>query len=289
MNPVSRRCAVITGTSTGIGWGCAKVLLAKGFHVFGSVRTQSDADRLSKEFGADFTPLIFDVTDAAAVSAAADIVESALGGRTLFGLVNNAGITVPGPLLDLKVDDFRHQIDVNLTGPLIVTQAFALLLGADRARQGEPGRIVMISSAGARNAMPFFGPYAASKSALEGLSEALRRELMLFGIDVIVVAPGSVMTPNWGKAIAVLGAPGSSPYAAALATMKDLVTASGLKGLPPETLGEVVMCALTALKPKARYAVPSPSLRSLLVSMLPKRIVDNRIARRLALRRSPHP
>ena len=140
----ARRSVVVTGTSTGIGWACVKVLVASGFHVFGSVRKQADAERLSKEFGANFTPLIFDVTDEAAVAAAANMVEAVLDGVTLFGLVNNAGITVPGPLLYLKVDDFRHQIAVNLTGPLIVTQAFAPLLGADRARQGAPGRIVMI-------------------------------------------------------------------------------------------------------------------------------------------------
>lgn len=283
IDPALRRCAVVTGTSTGIGWGCAKILIANGFHVFGSVRTQADADRLSKEFGAGFTPLVFDVTDVAAVTAAAATVEAALGGRTLFGLVNNAGITVLGPLLEFKVDDFRHQIDVNLTGPLIVTQAFAPLLGAHHARKGKPGRIVMISSAGARNAMPFLGPYAASKSALESLSESLRRELALFGIDVIIVAPGSVVTPNWDKSIAVLGGFGSSPYAGALATMQNILTVNSGNGLSPEALGEAVMSALTAAKPKTRYAVPPPSLRSLLVSMLPKRMIDSRISRRFGL------
>jgi NAD(P)-dependent dehydrogenase (short-subunit alcohol dehydrogenase family) len=110
---------------------------------------------LSQEFGNSFTPLIFDVTDEAAVAAGAKQVETALGAETLFGLVNNAGIVVPGPLLYLKIDDFRHQIAVNLTGQLIVTQAFTPLLGADRSRKGAPGRIVMISSVGGKNALPF--------------------------------------------------------------------------------------------------------------------------------------
>src|SRR5580704_2060991 len=191
---------VVTGVSTGIGWGCVKVLVASGFRVFGSVRKQADAERLTKEFGANFTPLIFAVTDEAAVAASAKQVEAALAGETLSGLVNNAGIAVPGPLLYLKIEDFERQIAVNLTGPLIVTQAFAPLLGMNRSRGQEPGRIVMISSAGGKNGPPFLGSYSASKFGLEGMSESLRRELMMFGIDVIIVAPGAVATPIWDKA-----------------------------------------------------------------------------------------
>ena len=134
------KTVVVTGASTGIGWSCVKVLIAGGARVFGSVRKQADADRLSAAFGPTFTPLLFDVTDGAAVAAGARQVEAALGGETLSGLVNNAGIAVPGPLLYLKVDDFAHQVAVNVTGQLIVTQAFAPLLGVDRARKGAAGR-----------------------------------------------------------------------------------------------------------------------------------------------------
>src|SRR5271163_1835994 len=105
------KSVVVTGASTGIGWGCAKVLIGKGFRVFGSVRKQADADRLAKEFGANFAPVLFDVTDAAAVKAGAQKVADALKGEPLFGLVNNAGIAVPGPLLHLDIDEFRHQLE----------------------------------------------------------------------------------------------------------------------------------------------------------------------------------
>ena len=118
----------------------------------------------------------------------------------LLGLVNNAGIAVAGPLLEASADDFRQQLEVNLIAPMTVIKAFAPLLGTDRARTGPPGRIVNISSVGGRFAAPFVGLYAASKHGLEGLSQSLRRELMLFGIDVIIVAPGSVATPIWDKA-----------------------------------------------------------------------------------------
>ncbi len=280
----ARRSVVVTGASTGIGWACVKVLSANDFHVFGSVRKQADAERLSKEFGNSFTPLVFDVTDKAAVAAGAKQVAAALGDSTLFGLVNNAGMAVPGPLLHLKIADFEHQLAVNLTGQLIVTQAMAPLLGADRTRKGAPGRIVMISSVGGKNALPFAGPYAASKFALEGLSESLRRELMLFGIDVIVVAPGSVATPIWDKAEAIdIAQFESTPYAAALKTMRSFMLSHGRKGLPAERIGEAVRTALTTAKPKVRYTVAPNPLQQLMVATLPKRTMDRLFARRLGL------
>ena len=240
------KSVVVTGASTGIGWGCVKVLIDDGFRVFGGVRKEADADRLAKEFGANFTPLIFDVTAAAAVAAGAGKVQTALGGETLFGLVNNAGIGVPGALIDLKIDDFRRQIDVNLTGQLIVTQAFAPLIGVDRSLKGPPGRIVMISSLGGKTAFPFMGAYNASKFALEGLSESLRREMMMFGIDVIVIAPGSVATPIWDKAEAFDVAQfANSPFATALVGFKKYAIETGRKGFPPERIGEAVKTALT--------------------------------------------
>jgi NAD(P)-dependent dehydrogenase (short-subunit alcohol dehydrogenase family) len=280
----ARRSVVVTGASTGIGRACVKVLIASGFHVFGSVRKQSDGERLSKEFGASFSPLFFDVTDEAAVAAGAKKVDAALEGGTLFGLVNNAGIAVPGPLLYLKLEDFERQIAVNLTGQLITTQAFAPLLGADRARTGAPGRIVMISSVGGKNALPFAGPYAASKFGLEGLSESLRRELMLFGIDVIVVAPGSVVTPIWDKGESVDLTPfAATPFADALKTMRKYMLSLGRKGLPPERIGETVRTALTTAKPKTRYTVAPNPFQVLMTNTLPKRVMDRLIARRLGL------
>jgi NAD(P)-dependent dehydrogenase (short-subunit alcohol dehydrogenase family) len=277
---------VVTGASTGIGRGCVKVLIASGFRVFGSVRKQSDAERLAQEFGTNFTPLIFDVTDEAAIAAAAKQVDSALGGATLLGLVNNAGIAVPGPLLYLKISDFERQMAVDVVGHLIVTQAFAPLLGADRSRKGAPGRIVMISSVGGKNASPLLGAYNASKFAIEGMSESLRRELMLFGIDVIVVAPGTVATTIWDKADAIDVAPfADTPYAPAIAKLKVRMITNGRRGLPPESVGETVRTALTVAKPKARYTVTPDPIETLVANALPRRMVDSIIANRLGLKK----
>src|SRR5229473_2292864 len=215
------KSVVITGASTGIGWAAAKLLLDRGFRVFGSVRKQADADRLKREFGANFTPLLFDVTDEAAVLAAAREVRAALNGETLAGLVNNAGIALAGPVLEFSVDDFRRQMDVNVIGPIIATQAFGPLLGSDPSLKGPKGRIVMISSVAGKNGNPMSAAYSASKHAIEGLSESLRRELMLFGIDVIIVAPGAVKTPIWSKAEETdISVYQNSPYYPALAQVR---------------------------------------------------------------------
>jgi NAD(P)-dependent dehydrogenase (short-subunit alcohol dehydrogenase family) len=278
------RSVVITGTSTGIGHAAAKILLANDFRVFGSVRKQADADRLKAEFGVNFTPLTFDVTDEAAVAAAAREVRSVLAGETLAGLVNNAGVAVAGPALELGIDEFRSQMEINVIGPVIVTQAFGPLLGADRSLKGPPGRIVMISSVSGQHGNPLMAPYAMSKHAIEGLSESLRRELALFGIEVVIIGPGAVKTPIWQKAEQVdVARFSNSPYLPALERLREFMLTLGASGLDAEEVGELVHTALTVPKPKVRYAiVPNPG-QMLLQRLLPKRIVDGIIEKRLGL------
>jgi NAD(P)-dependent dehydrogenase (short-subunit alcohol dehydrogenase family) len=278
------RSVVVTGASTGIGWATAKVLLDKGFRVFGSVRKQADADRLKGEFGSNFTPLSFDVTDEAAVLAAAREVRAALSGETLAGLVNNAGIAVAGPVMELAADQFRRQLEVNVIGPIIATQAFGPLLGSDASLKGPKGRIVMISSVAGKNGNPFTPAYSASKHAIEGLSESLRRELMLFGIDVIIIAPGAVKTPIWSKAEEVdFSAYENSPFFPALQKVRAFTLKLGSIGLPAEKIGEAVYTALTSAHPKVRYQITPDPMRHIVTGILPKRMVDRIIAKRLGL------
>ena len=278
------KSAVITGASTGIGWATTKLLLNRGFRVFGSVRKPADADRLKGEFGADFTPLIFDVTDEAAVLAAAREVRTALNGETLSGLVNNAGIAVAGPVLGVAADEFRRQMDVNVIGPIIATQAFGPLLGTDPSLKGPRGRIVMISSVAGKNGNPLTAAYCASKHAVEGLSESLRREMMLFGIDVVMVAPGPVKTPIWSKAEQVdISAYRNSPYFPALEKVRAFMLHLGSIGLPAEKIAEKIFEALTLPNPKTRYSITPDPMRHLVTALLPKRTVDRIIAKRLGL------
>jgi hypothetical protein len=278
------RSVVITGASTGIGWATAKLLLDRGFRVFGSVRKPADADRLKTEFGANFIPLRFDVTDEAAVLAAARDVRAVLAGETLAGLVNNAGIAVAGPVLELSADEFRRQMEVNFIGPIIATQAFGPLLGSDPSLKGPRGKIVMVSSVAGKNGNPLSSAYSASKHAIEGLSESLRREMMLFGIDVIVIAPGAVKTPIWGKADEVdISAYKNSPYFPAMERVRKFLLHLGEIGLPPERIAARIADVLTSANPRVRYEITPDPMRHLIRALLPKRVVDRIIAKRLGL------
>jgi NAD(P)-dependent dehydrogenase (short-subunit alcohol dehydrogenase family) len=277
---------VVTGVSTGLGWGTTKVLVSKGFRVFGSVRKQVDADRLQSEFGNGFVPLMMDITDADAVHQAAQKAGSMIGDRNLVGLVNNAGIVVSGPLLYLRPSEYRRQLDVNMISPLVVIQAFAPLLGTDKKRRGPAGRIVNISSTGAKVAIPLIGGYSSSKAGLEGMSDALRQELILFGIDVVIIEPGTVNTAMYDKGEKEdLSEFKPTEYWEAVQNFqKYIVTEARTNGLTPGRLGEAVHVALTTAKPKARYAVVPQRFKNwTLPRLLPTRMLDDYLAKQMKL------
>ena len=280
------RSAVVTGVSTGIGLAIAQVLAARGVHVFGSVRRAADADRLRADLGARFTPLIFDVTDLAALQAAVPVVAAQLQGRTLSALVNNAGIAIGGPLIHQPLDEVRRHLEINLLGALAAVQTFAPLLGTDRSRTGPKGRIVQISSVAGRMSAPFLGAYAASKRGLEGMSHALRRELMVFGIDVIIINPGAVATPIWDKAEAMDASRYvGTEYEPLLRRFLTAALKSGRSGLPPEAVGETVWTAISVERPRTFYPVLRGRLLNWTIPLaLPSRLVDRLIAMRLGIR-----
>jgi NAD(P)-dependent dehydrogenase (short-subunit alcohol dehydrogenase family) len=277
------RAVVVTGASTGIGRAAVAKAVREGARVFASVRKEADAESLRQEFGEAVTPLIFDVADEPAVRAGAAQVAATLGNRRLFGLVNNAGIAVPGPLLHLDTDELRRQFEVNFFGVHNVTRAFADLLGADKARTGKPGRIVMISSVGGQNGAPFVGPYAASKFAMEGYSQSLRRELMLYGIDVIVIGPGAIATPIWDKAEQNdLKRYSNTDYGPMVERVADYMVKQGKVGLPPGDVGDLIWLCLSDAKPKTRYHIlRKPFMDRTLPRLMNPRTVDKIIAKRL--------
>jgi NAD(P)-dependent dehydrogenase (short-subunit alcohol dehydrogenase family) len=284
----SSKNVVVTGVSTGIGHATTKVLVERGFRVFGSVRKRADADRLQREFGDNYVPLIMDISDSDAVHQAAQQVRSLIGDKNLVGLVNNAGIVVSGPLLYLRPGEYRRQLDVNLISPLVVIQAFAPLLGTDRKRQGAAGRIVNVTSSGGKVAIPLLGAYTASKFGLEGMSDALRRELMLFGIDLVIIEPGTVNTEMFdkGEKEDLSEFKQTEYWEAVQKFQKFIVTEARTNGLPPERLGEAVHRALTTAKPKARYAViPQRFKNWTLPRLLPTRMVDAALAKQLGLKK----
>jgi len=267
---------VVTGTSSGIGFAVAKHALAEGAQVFGTVRTQADADRLSGELGPGYTALICDVRDDAAIARAAVAVRTALAGQRLGGLVNNAAAAIPGPLLLQPVEELRTQIETDLLGPMIVTKAFGPLLGADPALSGPPGRIVNMSSIGGKLRQPFISAYIASKHGIEGWTGTLRRGLKIYGIHVTAVGPGVVDTPIWDKVNSYFGRYDGTPYEDAFNTGVRIMVEAGKKhGMTADAVAETVWTALTAPHPKLRYAPAShPVLEQGVLMAMPQRVID---------------
>jgi NAD(P)-dependent dehydrogenase (short-subunit alcohol dehydrogenase family) len=277
---------VITGVSTGIGYDAVRYLIDKGYHVFGSIRKQSDADRVKADFGDQFTPLIFDVTDENGVKSAAEQVKAVIGDKNLLALVNNAGISVMGPLMHIPLEDLRLQLEVNVVSVLSVTQAFLPLLGASKETQSAPGRIINISSVGGKIATPFLGAYAASKHALEGLSDSLRRELMLYGIDVILIEPGIVKTKILNKLGDQLSKFPGTDYSSMLENVGHMIEErDSYDAMSVEVISKTIHKIITSDSPKVRYALPIKWLSSwILPRFLPDRWVDSLVAKRYLIK-----
>ena len=280
------RAIVVTGASSGIGFATSQVLAKAGYDVFAGVRSPVAGDALVETaigLPGRITPIQLDVTDQGSVDLAAARVREALAGQPLFGLVNNAGIGMGGPLLYQPIAEIRQVFEVNVIGLIRVTQAIAPMLAATPTSALRPGRVVNISSVGGKFGAPFLGAYVGSKHAVEGLSESLRRELMLFGIDVIIIGPGAVLTAIWDKAeTADTHYIENTPYAASVRRFNDYFIKAGRQGLKAERLGKAVLDALSVDRPKTRYAVVKDALVNwVLPRTLPKRTVDRTIAKQL--------
>ena len=280
------RSVVITGSSTGIGAACALELDRRGFHVFAGVRSDDDGQRLRDQASERLTPIMIDVTDEAMIASAAEAVTEAVGEAGLAGLVNNAGIVVPGPLEIIPLDKLRLQFEINVIGQIAVTRAFLPLLRTAK------GRILNMSSISGRVAAPFVGPYSASKFALEALSDALRGELRHWGIDVSVIEPGNVDTPIWEKSAAAADTASAELPAEALELYQDDLDAlramarrSAATAMPVERVVRAVVHALTARRPKTRYMVGGKAkLAAWAVKRIPSRIFDRFVWRDMGLR-----
>jgi NAD(P)-dependent dehydrogenase (short-subunit alcohol dehydrogenase family) len=267
------KSVVVTGASSGIGRASALRLARAGWRVYGGVRTAVDANEL-RELG--IAPVELDVTDAAQIATVAAAV-----GPELDGVVDNAGIAIAAPLELVPLDELRHQLEVNVVGQVAVLQA--LLPALRRAR----GRVVLMGSIGGRSALPFLGPYAASKHALEALADSLRVELSPFGIAVSIVEPGSIATPIWRKGAdrAQELSAGFEParaalYAPAVARFREVALSRGL-GVDPDVVAKAVEHALTASRPKARYLVGRDAHLRAWIERLPTRLRDRVLARAL--------
>jgi NAD(P)-dependent dehydrogenase (short-subunit alcohol dehydrogenase family) len=278
-----RGAVLITGASSGIGRACALHLDALGWRVFAGVRTPAAAQELTAAASPRLTPLTLEVTDPDSISGALAQVETAAP-EGLRGLVNNAGTAISGPLEFLPIDALRKQLEINVVGPVAVTQA--ALEQLRRAR----GRVINMSSVGGRTVMPFMGPYHASKFAVEAITDALRRELRPWGIRVVAIEPGSIDTPIWSKGQAQaeelsdrLPAHARELYGHRVQRMAELAQSTGARGLPPEAVARAVARALTARHPRSRYVVGRDARFQIAAfTLLPDRLVDRVLDRFLA-------
>lgn len=264
---------VVTGASTGIGAAVARRLAEAGYLVFGTVRRQEAAGGVERDGG---VPLLLDVTDARSIAAARQEVESRIGDQPLLALVNNAGIAAAGPLEHLPLDELRRVLEVNVVGLVAVTQAFLPALRRSR------GRVVNISSTSGRMALPFGGPYAASKFALEAISDSLRRELIPSGIKVVVIQPGSITTPIWDKAAGFdLERYRGTAYASVLPRVLDQVLEHGRRGLPADAVASAVLAALSSSSPSTRILVVRRPWMARLMRLVPDRWIDRGVEKQL--------
>jgi NAD(P)-dependent dehydrogenase (short-subunit alcohol dehydrogenase family) len=275
---------VVTGTSTGIGRAAAVRLAGMGFRVFAGVRKLTDAQELAEQTPG-VTPLLIDVTDESSVAAAAETVARQTGSAGLRGLVNNAGISVPGPLEFLPLEDLRKQLEVNVVGQVGVTQAFLPQLRAAR------GRIVNIGSIGGRMSTPFIGAYHISKFGMEALNDSLRLELRPWGIHVALIEPGSIATPLWerGRAaadelLAKLPPRADELYGGAINALREASVKFEKQGIPPDKVAKAIAHALTAKTPKTRYLVGMDAhAQAILATIVPDRMMDRMMAWMLKL------
>lgn len=278
---------VITGVSTGIGNAAAVDLISRGYHVFGSLRKQSDAERVQTQLGERFTPLIFDVTNTGAIESAAHVVEERVGESGLAALINNAGIVTPGPLAHMPLAEFREQLEVNVTGVLAVTQALLPVLGTRKGPtlHPPPGRIINIGSVSGKIVYPFMGAYAASKHALEAISDALRRELLLYQIDVILIEPGTVRTSMMNRFGEQAKKYADTDYKDILASIEVGMAERERSAIPVRRVTDLIRVALESERPKTRYPLPRKRIIGWLLPRLPDRLFDRLVANRLLAKR----
>ena len=267
---------VITGASTGIGRACALHMDGLGFRVFAGIRKAEDGEALQEIASTRLRPIYLDVTNGDSIGVAADTIKDVCGTRGLSGLVNNAGIVVAGPLEFLPLDSLRSQLEINVVGQLAVTQALLALLRCAK------GRIVNMSSVSGRVAAPLLGPYAASKFALEALSDSMRLELRPWEISVSVIEPGPISTPIWNKSrtlaraiLAQLPPRAQQLYGPTIQGASDWEREITHNMPSPRVVARAVEHALTSRRPRIRYRIGKAGIAAdMIARFAPDRLRD---------------
>ncbi|HSA06615.1 MAG TPA: SDR family oxidoreductase [Candidatus Gastranaerophilales bacterium] len=275
---------LITGASSGIGKITATMLAEKGFIVFAGVRKEADAENLKKK-NLNIIPVFIDVNDHPSIEKAFVVISEKCGVNGLFGLINNAGVAIAGPLEFLPIEKLRFQMETNVIGQVKVIQVFLPLIRKAK------GRIVNISSIAGFTAFPFKGAYCASKHALEAITDSLRRELSPWEIPVCSIEPGIIKTNIWEKSLSLLEEtinemPEQAKsyykpfYDKLIAKTRNKVEKNAIS---PEHVAAAAHASLTAKNPKPRYLVGKDAKFLNLIKHLPDKLLDRCICSKIGI------
>ncbi len=274
----------VTGVSSGIGYDTTRYFIQQGYTVLASVRKQADKERLEQKFPNNLHCFLFDVTDRDAIRIAAIEVQSILGDNLLTALVNNAGIAVAGPMQLVDDDRFEEQMRINLIGTRNVTNAFLPMLGArlDRQADQQPGKIINISSISGILNTPINGSYCVAKHAMESLGEVYRRELFMYGIDVVSIQPGPIQSEIWSKNAESMTEFADSDYAPMIRQVNEIMKQAQRDALPAEVISKLIHKIIKTRRPKTQYIVHSRRWPvTVIAKWMPARWVDRMLYRKL--------
>ena len=275
---------VITGVSTGIGYDAVRHFVSIGYQVFGSVRKQEDQQRLESEFPERFKCFLFDVVDRPAIEAAAKEIADLLDGNLLTCLFNNAGVALAGPMQLVDSEAFDRQLLVNVSGARNVINAFLPLLGAslDRSADQKPGKIVNNSSISGFINTPVNGSYCVAKHAIESLGEVYRRELMMYGIDVVSVQSGPIQSQIWNKSSGALDEFKDTDYGPMISKTEAILQDAQKITQPAEVFSRLVQKIIETPNPKTAYIIHKQRWRLYIMRWLPKRWLDRMMYKKLS-------
>ncbi|MFK7778771.1 MAG: SDR family NAD(P)-dependent oxidoreductase [Gimesia sp.] len=286
------KAVVITGVSSGIGYDATRYLIDQGYLVFGSVRTVDDQQRLLADFPSNFHAMLFSLTDYEAIRREACRVQEILGENRLTALVNNAGIAVAGPMQLIDDDLFEQQMQVNLFGTRVVTNAFLPLMGVDsqsqqfnKQRPKNGGKIINISSISGILNTPLNGSYCVAKHAMESLGEVYRRELYMYGIDVISIQPGPIQSKIWDKNRGAMQEFYDTDYGPMIHNVETIMQEAQKDAMPAETVSKLIDQIIQSKRPKLSYIVHRKKWPiQIITKYIPARIVDYILWKKLSPR-----
>lgn len=253
------RIAVVTGSSSGIGFETALLLARSGFHTYATMRNLEKSKSITEIANTEKLPLQvvqLDVNDDISVKNAIDKIVSAAENKRIDVLVNNAGYGLFGSVEDTSIEEIKAQFETNFFGVIRVTQQ---VLPVMRKQNSGGGTIVNVSSVGGRIGVPVLSAYQSTKFALEGLSESMSYELEPFGIRVVIIEPGFIRTNIVNSSTSAQKAlDPKSPYFPLMQKVKNhfkSMMENASSSSPPEEVAKVILQAITSKNQQLRYTV----------------------------------